>query len=153
MNYENGDYTVNERKNTYETTFVVNASLDDAQIETVIGKVQDVITKNQGDVVAVQRWGRKRLAYSIAKKNNGFYVCIEFQGPGDVVTKLARSYHLEENILRYLTIQLTKKALKARQAGIVEAKGEVTTSAAEQVKAPPVVEESDTKSRENEGRS
>lgn len=149
MNNENGDNTVNERKNTYETTFVVNASLDDAQIETVVAKVQDVITKNQGDGVAVQRWGRKRLAYSIAKKNNGFYVCIEFQGPGDVVTKLARFYHLEENVLRYLTIQLTKKALKARLAGPGESKGEVTTPTAEQVKAPPVVEEGDTTSREN----
>jgi small subunit ribosomal protein S6 len=105
-----------DSKRPFETTFIINASLDDSLIEGVIAKVQELLTKNQGEVAEVQRWGRKRLAYPIAKKNNGFYVCIEFAGPADLVTKLARFYHLEDNILRYLTIQVTKHMLKARQA-------------------------------------
>ena len=134
-------------KNTiqpYETALIINASLDDALIEGVIARVQDVITKNQSEVVSVQRWGAKRLAYSIAKKNNAFYVCIEFTGPGDVVTKLARFYHLEENILRYLTIQLTKQSLKARQAlaALEGSKGEAPTAVAEREESPSAAEES-----------
>jgi small subunit ribosomal protein S6 len=105
-----------DNRRLFETTFIVNASLDDSLIEGVIAKVQDQITKNQGEVTAVQRWGRKRLSYPIAKKNNGFYVCVEFTASGDLVTKLARFYHLEENVLRYLTIHVTKQMVKARLA-------------------------------------
>ena len=136
-----------DTKRLYETTFIVNASLDDSLIEGVIAKVQDQITKNQGEVTAVQRWGRKRLAYPIAKKNNGFYVCVEFTSPGDLVTKLARFYHLEENILRYLTIQVTQQMLKAKLASPPPAAStpEPTPMTPEPEKPAPVVQESESK--------
>ena len=99
----------------YETTFIVNAALDDAQIDAVIEKVRDVIVKNGGETTSIEKWGRKRLAYTIEKKNNGFYAFFEFKGPGDLIAKLERHYHLEEQIIRHLTIQLEKKALKAKE--------------------------------------
>ena len=99
----------------YETTFIVNAALDDAQIEVVIEKVKDVVIENTGEVRAVEKWGRKRLAYTIDKKNNGFYAFFEFKAPGDTIARLERHYHLEEQVIRHLTIQLDKKALKAKE--------------------------------------
>ncbi len=101
-------------KKLYETTFVVNAALDDAQIDGVIEKVKDVIGKNGGEVHDLAKWGRKRFAYQIKKKNNGFYVVCEFNAPGDIVAKLERHYQLDESIIRYLTIALDKRALKSR---------------------------------------
>lgn len=98
----------------YETAFIVNAGLDDPQIEAVIEKVKEFIVKHEGSVLDINKWGRKRFAYSIRKKNNGFYVIAEFTGPSDLVAKLERHYQLDENILRYLTIRLDKHALKAR---------------------------------------
>jgi len=103
-------------KRVYETTFIVNASLDDHQIDAVIEKVKDLITKNGGEIREFVKWGRKRFAYPIRKKNNGFYVVIEFGAPGDVIAKLERHYFLDENILRYLSLVLDKRALKARTA-------------------------------------
>ena len=105
-------------KRLYETTFIVNASLDDAQIEAGIGRVQDVITKNGGTITAMNRWGRKRLAYAISKKTTGYYVNIEFDAPGSMIALLERSYQLDELILRYLTVRLSKNALKARAKAI-----------------------------------
>ena len=102
-------------KHLYETTFIVNASLEDAQIETLLAHTGEIILRNGGEVKAINKWGRKRLAYTIQKKNNGFYVNLEFEAPGQVVTQLERAFVLDENILRFLTIQLDKKALKARQ--------------------------------------
>lgn len=107
---------MNPKKQTYETTFIINASLDDAQIDEVIAKVQNLITKNEGELTSVNKWGRRRLAYPIKKKNTGFYVCLEYVAPGDTVSKLNRHFHLEENVLRYLTVVIPKKILKARQA-------------------------------------
>lgn len=113
-------------KKIYETTFIVNASLDDPQVDAVIARVQDTITKNGGVISAVNKWGRKRLAYSISKKTNGFYVNMEFEAAGPLLAQLERSYQLDEMILRYLTIRLDAKALAAKAAVPV---------------APPLVEE------------
>jgi len=99
----------------------VNASLDDAQIETVIARVQELISKNDGEVKGVNRWGRRRLAYSIQKKNNGYFVCIEYVGTGDIVSKLDRHFRLEENVLRYLTVVVPKQVLKARELPATDA--------------------------------
>ncbi|HTR80567.1 MAG TPA: 30S ribosomal protein S6 [Bacteroidota bacterium] len=117
----------------YETTFIVNAALDDAQIEVVIEKVKDVIVKNGGEIRSAEKWGRKRLAYTIDKKNNGFYAFFEFKGPGDLIAKLERHYHLEEQVIRHLTIQLDKKALKAREAAAAAQKAQLAPAAADVV--------------------
>ncbi len=101
-------------KKLYESTFIINAALDDAQIDAVIEKVKDLITKNGGEVRDLAKWGRKRFVYTIRKKNNGFYVVCEFNGTGDIIPKLERHYQLDESILRYLTIALDKKALQSR---------------------------------------
>lgn len=106
------------KKNIYETTFIVNAGLDDPQIDVIIDKVQEVITKNSGEIMELAKWGRKRFAYPIKKKNNGFYVVIEFASSGDLVARLERHFLLEENIIRFLIIGLDKKALQARISGV-----------------------------------
>jgi small subunit ribosomal protein S6 len=104
-----------QKKQQYETIFIVNASLDDPQIEVIIAKVQEQITRYGGEIVSTDRWGRKRLTYPIKKKNNGFYTLIEFQGPGSTIQQLEKFYKLDENIMRYLSIKLDKKALKAKE--------------------------------------
>ncbi len=106
-----------KKKNIYETTFIVNASLDDPQIDAIIEKVQEVIIKNSGEIMELAKWGRKRFAYAIKKKNNGFYVVCEFKASGDLIARLERFFLLEENIIRFLIIGLDKKALQARISG------------------------------------
>ncbi len=103
------------QKRVYETTFILNATLDDAQIDLVIEKFKDFVTKQGGEIRTLDKWGRKRLTYSIQKKNNGFYVACELVGPPDTVQKLERYYSLDENIMRFLTVYLSEKTLKARQ--------------------------------------
>ncbi len=105
---------MNTAGKTYETTFIVNASLDDAQVDAVIARVQNIISNNGGVIAALNKWGRKRLAYPISKKTNGFYALIEFEGPGTILEQLERSYQLDEMILRHLTIRLDAKALAAK---------------------------------------
>jgi ribosomal protein S6 len=73
-----------------------------------------VIVKNGGAVTATNKWGRKRLSYTINKKTNGFYVNMEFTAPGSALTPLERAFQLDEMILRTLTIALDRKALAAR---------------------------------------
>jgi len=119
----------------YETTFIINAALDDAQIDAVIEKVKDIIVKNGGEIRSLEKWGRKRLAYTIDKKNNGFYAYFEFKAPGDLIIKLERHYHLEDQVIRHLTIQPDKKALKARELAASALKAQAAAAAASDVVA------------------
>jgi len=100
----------------YESIFIVNASLDDPQIDAVVARVEDTISKNGGTITATNRWGRKRLSYSISKKTTGFYVHLEFEGPSTLIGILERGFQLDEMILRHLTTVINKRALKARRA-------------------------------------
>jgi small subunit ribosomal protein S6 len=105
------------QQNLYETTFIVNAVIDDPQIDATIAKVQETITKHGGEIVELTKWGRKRFAFPIRKKNNGFYVVSMFKATGDVIARLERHFQLEENILRFLIIHLDKKSAVARIPG------------------------------------
>ena len=105
---------MSQKQKIYETTFIVNAGLDDPQIDVIIDKVTELIVKHGGEIMELAKWGRKRFAYPIKKKNNGFYVLCEFTSSGDIVARLERHFQLDESIIRFLIIALDKKALQAR---------------------------------------
>jgi small subunit ribosomal protein S6 len=103
-------------KRFYECTFIVNPGMDDAQIESTVKMVEDTITKNGGEMVSTENIGRRRLAYPIAKKHNGYYVSLEFEGEGRIIEKVERFLTLDENVMRYLTIALDHRELAAKRA-------------------------------------
>ncbi|MBI5477006.1 MAG: 30S ribosomal protein S6 [Ignavibacteriales bacterium] len=127
---------MSQDKHFYETTFIINASLDDPQIETIITHVTETIARNGGEITATNKWGRKRLAYTISKKNNGYYANIEFSAPGSMIPQLERVYQLDENILRFLTIHLDKKALKAKEQAVIAPTFGEPASVEEQINKP-----------------
>lgn len=96
----------------YETAVIINAALDDPQIESVISQIKDTIINNGGEIREIENWGRKRLAYMIKKSKVGYYLIIRFNASPNLISKLERSYQLDEHILRYLTIKLDADALE-----------------------------------------
>lgn len=99
-------------KSVYESAILINAALDDQQIESIITRVKDLITTNGGEIRDFENWGRKRLAYPIEKSKIGYYAIFRFDAPGDIVAKLERSYNLDEQILRFVNLKLSKDALE-----------------------------------------
>jgi small subunit ribosomal protein S6 len=99
----------------YETTFIVNAALEDQDIEAVINKVSNYIENHGGEIQEVHRWGRRRLAYPINKKFNGFYVHIIFESNPNAIPILERFLVLEDTVLRHLTLILPKKLFNFRK--------------------------------------
>lgn len=100
------------KSGVYESAILINAALEDNQIENVINRVKEFITTNGGQIRDFENWGRKRLAYPVEKSKIGYYAIFCFEAPGSIVSKLERFYNLDEHILRYLTIKLSKEALE-----------------------------------------
>jgi len=99
----------------YESTAILNAALEDADVEVASKRITDFITENGGTLVEVNKWGRRRLAYPIKKKFNGYYVYMVFEAPPAMLPLLERFYVLDENTLRHLTLQLDPKLREFRK--------------------------------------
>ena len=126
-------------KNFYETTFIVNPNLDDHQIENTIKMAEDAVVKNGCQIISIDRIGRRRLTYPIAKKHTGFYVTIEFEGEGKTLEKIERALKLEENVLRYLSLRLDKRELEAKRLrAAARQEAAEPTAAVEVAKTPDV---------------
>ena len=96
----------------YETTIIFNAHLSQEQLDANVEKYLQIIQKEDGDIKLVDRWGKRRLAYEIAKKQYGYYVYIRFNAPGTAVQAMERDFKLDETILRHLTVLVPKVVQK-----------------------------------------
>ncbi|HOY45997.1 MAG TPA: 30S ribosomal protein S6 [bacterium] len=97
----------------YETIIVIDSLLKLEEIEGIINKYERFISANGGQIETVDRWGKRRLAYEIKKRQYGFYVLIRFDAPPGMIKQLDREYRLNEYLLRTMTTLLNKRALKA----------------------------------------
>jgi small subunit ribosomal protein S6 len=88
----------------YETVFVLHPNLEEGRVEEEIEGIKQTITAASGEILDVERWGRRRLAYSINKVHEGIYTLIRFRSGSSVVSSLERRYRLREDVLRYLTV-------------------------------------------------
>jgi small subunit ribosomal protein S6 len=100
------------KTNHYESVVIVNATLEDDQIEVTFGRIEELIKSNGGEITENDKWGRKRLAYPIQKSKSGYYSVYRFIAPRELIAKLERAYRLDESIIRYLTIVLDKNAIE-----------------------------------------
>jgi small subunit ribosomal protein S6 len=98
--------------NVYESAVIINAALDDEQIQALVSRIKDTIVNNGGEIRDIEDWGRKRLAYVVNKSKVGYYVIYRFNAPPSLITKLERFYVLDEQFLRYLTIKLDNDAVE-----------------------------------------
>ena len=99
----------------YEETIVIDGSLENEQINTEIKKVEDIIQAQGGKISDVDRWGRRKLAYPIAKKVQGYYVVVRYEAEGTAISGIEHEFELNEAILRYLTIAVEKEPSKEEE--------------------------------------
>ena len=101
--------------NRYELTYIIDATLEEAASKELIEKVSALIVANGGEVEKVdETWGKRRLAYAIDHKNEGYYVLVTMSAPGEAVKELERNLRINDSILRYLTVKLVEKQSKVK---------------------------------------
>ncbi|MFA7327645.1 MAG: 30S ribosomal protein S6 [Candidatus Kapaibacterium sp.] len=114
----------------YETTLIINAALEDQEIDAVVSKVTKYIEDNGGEVENIKNAGRRRLAYPINKKYNGCYVHIQFLASSEFQTLYNKFLILEDTILRHLNLDLPDAMIEYRKQRDLEV-GKVSAEKAE----------------------
>lgn len=104
----------------YETTIIVNAALEDSDIDAVLNKVVGYIENHGGQILEINKWGRRRLAYPINKKYNGYYIHLVFDTAPSTIPILERFLVLEDTVLRHLSLILPKKLRDYRAKRAIE---------------------------------
>ncbi|MBI3538905.1 MAG: 30S ribosomal protein S6 [Candidatus Eisenbacteria bacterium] len=100
----------------YETTFILEPGTDEAKIGEEIERVSQWIKDLGGELIEVQRWGKKRLAYEIGRKRDGVYTMLLYQGPGAMVKEIERRLRLNESVMRVLTVMHVPPELTVAKA-------------------------------------
>ena len=100
------------KNNYYETVVIINAALEDEQIQPIISLTKDTILNHGGEIIDTEDWGRKRLAYPIQKSKSGYYFVFRFISETRLIDKLERMFQINESIIRYLTVKLNKNDLE-----------------------------------------
>ena len=104
--------------NFYETVVIVNPSLSEDELKTAIERISDVITKSEGEVLKIDNWGKRKLAYEINKQKMGHYVMFIFKSPSAGIRQLEGFFKVYDQIIKFMVIKLTKKQVAALPADI-----------------------------------
>ena len=132
--------------NKYEVVYIIDPAVEDEARKALINRFNDLIAENGGTVDKVEEWGKKRLAYAIDYKTEGYYVLVNFQGEAELPKELERNLQISDSVIRYQVIKLIERkvgikpravrpapaaAAPAAEAPAAEAEAPVETPAAE----------------------
>lgn len=101
-----------EKFNSYETLFIIDASLSEEAIKGLVDKFTALIAEH-GKVSEVNEWGKRRLAYPINDKEEGYYVLVNFESEGNLPAELERIFGITEGIMRSIVIRHEDKKAAA----------------------------------------
>jgi len=94
----------------YEIIYIINPNQTDDEFNEIIEKFNNLITAQKGVIIKTQKWGKQRLAYTVKKFNNGFYVYVDFCANPGLTTELERNLNLDDRVIKYQTVKLAEKA-------------------------------------------
>jgi small subunit ribosomal protein S6 len=89
----------------YETIYILRSDVDADTAEKVQTRVAEVVGRDNGKLVKVEAWGRRKLAYPVAKQKKGVYVYVKYVGRGGLVQELERNLKLQDVVLKFQTVQ------------------------------------------------
>ena len=132
--------------NQYEVMYVIDTALEEQARTDLINRFSGLVELNGGQVDRVDEWGKRRLAYAINYKTEGYYVLMYIAAPAELPHELERNFQINENVLRYMVIRYEgalppkREPLKPytphTEAAPAEAPAEAPAAPAEEAEAP-----------------
>ena len=149
--------------NQYEVMYVIDPALEDSARTELINRFSDLVKKNGGEVDRIDEWGKRRLAYAIQYKTEGYYVLMYIKAPAELPREIERNMKISDSVLRYLTVRYEgelpakREPLKpytAREAAPAEVEAAAPAASAEEpaveTEAAPAAEVIDDEKPESE---
>ena len=140
--------------NQYEVMYIIDTQLEETQRQELIARFNALVASNGGTVDRVDEWGKRRLAYTINYKTDGYYVLMYITAPSELPRELERNLQISDSVLRYLVTRFEgalppkREPLKPfvpaaprAEAAPQEAAAPATAEPTEVVEAPAQAEE------------
>jgi small subunit ribosomal protein S6 len=105
----------------YESLILLSASLVSEQVEAFKSKVDSILTAGGGQVIRIEEWGRKRLAYPVRKDIYGYYILYDYRARPELADELERNLSIDEQVTKYLTLVLDKNFTESALEAVKEA--------------------------------
>ena len=123
--------------NRYELTYIIDTALEETARKELIEKVSNLIAANGGEVEKVdETWGKRRLAYAIDYKTEGWYVLVTFKAPAELPRELERNLEIYDSVIRYLVVKLVEKRSNVKPRAVRPAAPVAPVEAAPAVETP-----------------
>lgn len=97
-----------KRRSLYEGMYILSATLSDDSRKKAFDKITEGISQKGGEIHKIHEQGRKKLAYQIDGKREGYYYVLYFTAPTQVIGELWKEYHLHEDLIRFMTMRTEK---------------------------------------------
>lgn len=97
-----------KKKNLYEGMYIISATLSDDARHKALDRIQKGITEKDGEILKIHDQGRRRLAYTIEGHREGYYFIVYFNALPEVINELWQEYHLNEDLVRFITLRTEK---------------------------------------------
>ena len=94
---------------TYEIMFIVRPDVEEAELDKLIEGFSGNVTSGGGEVKSVEKMGRRRLAYTVRKFNDGFYVLMNVAAQGSLITEIERRLRVSEQVIKFITVRMDEE--------------------------------------------
>jgi len=94
---------------TYEIMFIVRPDVEEADLDKLIEGFSANIASGSGEVKSVEKMGRRRLAYTVRKFNDGFYVLLTVAAPGSLIGEIERRLRVSEPVIKFITVRMDEE--------------------------------------------
>jgi small subunit ribosomal protein S6 len=115
----------------YETIFVLDPDLEEEQALSAIEKAKGIITQANGEILKVEDWGKRKLAYDVKKKSKGHYILIHFLGTPALLSELERNFRVMDAVIKFQSVRLDERQASSSEGPILEEPSEEAAEATE----------------------
>ncbi len=114
--------------NFYETAVILNPNLSEEEVKSAVDKITGLVTSSGGEMLKVDNWGKRKLAYELNKHKIGLYIFFIFKSPAETIRKLEDYFKVYDLVVKFLVIRLTKQQIAALPKSIT---GDIPVSPAD----------------------
>ena len=94
---------------TYEIMFIVRPDVEEAELDKLVETFSGYVTTGGGVVKTTEKMGRRRLAYTVQKFNDGFYVLLTIAAEGKLITEIERRLRVSEPVIKFITVRIDEE--------------------------------------------